>query len=52
MSRHGNYQDNAVTESFISALKKEQIKRRIYPDREAARSDVFDHIEIFYNLIR
>lgn len=52
MSRRGNYHDNAVAESFFSALKKERIKRRIYPDRETARSDVFDYIEMFYNPVR
>lgn len=52
MSRRGNCHDNAVAESFFSALKKERIKRRIYPNRETARSDVFDYIEMFYNPIR
>ena len=31
MSRRGNCHDNAVAESFFSALKKERIRRRIYP---------------------
>ncbi|MEY8174910.1 IS3 family transposase [Burkholderia multivorans] len=52
MSRHGNCHDNAVAESFFSALKKERIKRRIYPSRATATSDVFDYIEMFYNPIR
>ena len=52
MSRRGNCHDNAVAESFFSMLKKERIKRRIYPNREAARSDLFDYIEMFYNPIR
>ncbi len=52
MSRRGNCHDNAVAESFFSVLKKERIKRRIYPNREAARSDVFNYIEMFYNPIR
>ncbi len=52
MSRRGNCHDNAVAESFFSVLKKERIKRRIYPNREAARSDVFDYIEMFYNPVR
>ncbi len=52
MSRRGNCHDNAVAESFFSMLKKERIKRRIYPTREVARSDVFDYIEMFYNPIR
>ena len=49
MSRRGNCHDNAVAESFFSVLKKERIKRRIYPTRAAATSDVFDYIEMFYN---
>lgn len=52
MSRRGSCHDNAVAESFFSALKKERIKRRIYPTRAAAASDVFDYIEMFYNPIR
>ena len=52
MSRRGNCHDNAVAESFFSALKKERIRRRIYPTRDAARSDVFDYLEAFYNTVR
>ena len=52
MSRRGNCHDNAVAESFFSVLKKERIKRRIYPTRATAASDVFDYIEMFYNSIR
>lgn len=49
MSRRGNCHDNAVAESFFQRLKRERIKRRIYADRNEARSDVFDYIEMFYN---
>jgi putative transposase len=49
MSRRGNCYDNAVAESFFQLLKRERIKRRIYTSREAARRDVFDYIELFYN---
>ena len=52
MSRRGNCWDNAVAESFFSSLKKERIKRRIYPTRDDAKSDVFDYIEGFYNRVR
>jgi len=52
MSRRGNCWDNAVAESFFSSLKKERIKRQIYPTRSHARSDVFDYIEGFYNRVR
>ncbi len=41
--------DNAVAESFFQLLKRERIKRQIYPTREAARQDVFNYIEMFYN---
>lgn len=49
MSRRGNCHDNAVAESFFQLLKRERIKRKIYPDRAQARADVFDYIELFYN---
>ena len=52
MSRRGNCHDNAVAESFFQLLKRERIKRHIYPTRQAARSDVFDYIELFYNTKR
>lgn len=49
MSRRGNCHDNAVVESFFQLLKRERIRRRTYRDREEARRDVFDYIEMFYN---
>jgi putative transposase len=49
MSRRGNCLDNAVAESFFQLLKRERIKRRIYANRDEARQDVFDYIELFYN---
>ena len=48
MSRRGNCHDNAVVESFFQLLKRERIKRRIYSNREAARVDIFNYIEMFY----
>jgi putative transposase len=39
----------AVAESFFQLLKRERIRRRTYLTREAARQDVFDYIEMFYN---
>ena len=36
-------------ESFFQLLKRERIRRRTYLTREAARQDVFDYIEMFYN---
>ena len=52
MSRRGNCHDNAVAESFFSLLKSERVKRKIYKDRETARQDIFDYIEMFYNPVR
>lgn len=52
MSRRGNCYDNAVAESFFQLLKRERIKRRIYKNREEARRDIFNYIEMFYNPIR
>ncbi|MBY0339710.1 MAG: IS3 family transposase [Rhodocyclaceae bacterium] len=49
MSRRGNCHDNAVAENLFQLLKRERIKRRIYPDRNEERSGVFDYIEMFYN---
>ena len=49
MSRRGNCHDNAVAESFFQLLKRERIKRKTYSTREAARQDVFEYIEMFYN---
>jgi putative transposase len=36
----------------VISLKKERIKRQIYPTRDDAKSDVFDYIESFYNRVR
>lgn len=49
MSRSGNVWDNAAMESFFSSLKTERITGKAYRSRDAARADVFDYIERFYN---
>ncbi len=49
MSRAGNVWDNSARESFFSSLKAEQTARKIYRTGDAARADVFDYIERFYN---
>lgn len=49
MSRKGNCWDNAVSESFFSALKLELVHQRRFRTREEARDEVFDYIEVFYN---
>jgi putative transposase len=52
MSRRGNCYDNAVAESFFQLLKRERIRRKTYKDREEARQDIFNYIEMFYNPTR
>ena len=48
-SRSGDVWDNAAMESFFSSLKPERLARKAYRTRDAARADVFDTIERFYN---
>jgi putative transposase len=52
MSRSGNVWDNSVMESFFSTMKTERCYRRQYATRQAARADIFDYIERFYNPTR
>jgi putative transposase len=52
MSRQGNCRDDAVAESFFSNLKKEKVKRQVYPTHNDAKSAVFDYVEGFYNPVR
>ena len=52
MSRSGDVWDNAAMESFFSSLKTERIGGKVYRTRDAARADMFDYIERFYNTIR
>jgi Transposase and inactivated derivatives len=52
MSRRGNCWDNAVAESFFSALKLELIAGERYKNRQQARDGIFEYIEVFYNRSR
>ena len=52
MSRKGNCWDNAPAESFFSTLKTELVGDRVFPSRDAARTEVFEYIEAFYNRTR
>lgn len=52
MSRRDNCHANEVAESFFQLLMCERIKRWIYANRDEARGDVFDYIELFYNIRR
>ena len=49
LSRPRQCWDNAVAESFFSTLKTELIYRAAIPTVAAARSAVFEYIEVFYN---
>jgi putative transposase len=49
MSRKGNCWDNAPMESFFGTLKTELVHQGEYPDRDAARRDLFAYIEGYYN---
>ena len=52
MSRRGNCWNNAVAESFLSSLKKEKTRKKVYRTRSRARADIFDYVEMFYNRTR
>jgi transposase InsO family protein len=52
MSRRGNCWDNAVAESFFSALKLELVSDERFSNRQQARDSVFEYIEVFYNRSR
>ena len=52
MSRKGDCWDNAVAESFFASLRKELTNRVDFHSRDAARSNVFEYIEAFYNRVR
>lgn len=49
MGRTGVCWDNAMAESFFSALKNERVYRTVYATKKQARSDVIAYIEGFYN---
>lgn len=49
MSRKGNCWDNAVSENFFKILKSETGYNTVYPSIEAAKRELFEFIEIWYN---
>ena len=49
MSRLGNCWDNAVAESFFATLEFELIEQQVFEDRGAAKTAIFEFIEVFYN---
>jgi transposase InsO family protein len=49
MSAKGDPYDNAMMESFFSTLRAELTDLERFPTRQAARTAVFEFIEVFYN---
>ena len=47
--RRANCYDNAVAESFFATLRWELLDRQQWPTRTAARSAIFEYIEVWYN---
>ena len=49
MSRAGDCLDNAMAESFFATLKAEIADAQVWPSRSAARTAIFEWIEVWYN---
>ena len=49
MGTVGDCYDNAMAESFFATLECELLNRTVFRTRDAARQEVFDFIEGFYN---
>jgi putative transposase len=49
MSRRANCYDNAVAESFFATLRWELLDRHHWQTHAAARSAIFEYIEVWYN---
>jgi putative transposase len=45
----GSAYDNAPAESLFATIKRELVHRHRFPTRAAARSAMFEFIEVFYN---
>lgn len=52
MSRPSMPCDNAMAESFFATLKLELTDDKPFKDRDAARSAVFEYVELLYNRVR
>ena len=52
MSRRGDCWDNAVAESFFATLKVELVHDAAWATRAAARTALFEYLELFYNAQR
>ncbi len=49
MRRAGACLDNALAESFFATLKAEIADAQVWPSRAAARTAIFEWIEVWYN---
>jgi putative transposase len=49
MSRRGNCWDNAVAESFFATIKVELVHDATWATRAAARAELVEYLEVFYN---
>jgi putative transposase len=49
MSARGYCYDNAVAESFFHTLKTECVYHERYANREEAKQNIFEWVEVFYN---
>jgi putative transposase len=52
MGRVGCALDNAISESFVATLKSELVSRVRFPNRQAAKTAIFEYLEAFYNTRR
>ena len=52
MGSRGDAYDNAATESVMSTIKVELVRRQTFKTRDQARLEVFSYIEGFYNPLR
>src|ERR671916_3447745 len=52
MGSVANAYDNSMAESFVSTLKRELVHRHSWPNRQTARTAIFEYIEGFYNTRR
>jgi putative transposase len=52
MGRVGSALDNAISESFVATLKSELVSRMRFPSRQAAKTAIFEYLEVFYNTRR
>jgi transposase InsO family protein len=49
MGRVGTAYNNAAAESLFATIKRELVHRHRFPTRAAARTAIFEFIEVFYN---